>query len=101
MVRRGKIDQLPRVAEEFRRLDDDRRRIVHAVATSATPLEPSEVSALTARLEQMTGGKVELAVETDPSLLGGFVVRVGDRLIDWSVRGRLERLRNQLVSGAF
>ncbi len=101
IVRRGKIDQLPRVAEEFRRLDDDRRRIVHAVATSATPLEPSEVSALTARLEQMTGGKVELAVETDPSLLGGFVVRVGDRLIDWSVRGRLERLRNQLVSGAF
>jgi F-type H+-transporting ATPase subunit delta len=101
MVRRGKIDQLPKVAEAFRRLDDDRKGIVHAVATSATPLEPSEVSALTARLEQMTGGKVELAVETDPSLLGGFVVRVGDRLIDWSVRGRLERLRSQLVSGAF
>ena len=101
MVGRGKIDQLPRVAEEFRRLDDERQGIVHAVATSATALEPAEVSALTARLEQMTGGKVELVVETDPSLLGGFVVRVGDRLIDWSVRGRLERLRNQLVSGAF
>ena len=48
----------------------------------------------------MTGGKVELTVETDPSVLGGLVVRVGDRLIDGSVRGRLERLRSQLVSGA-
>ena len=47
MVRRGKIDQLPRVAEEFRRLDDERRGIIHAVATSATPLDRSEVSALT------------------------------------------------------
>jgi F-type H+-transporting ATPase subunit delta len=100
MVRRGRIEDLPRVAAEFRRLDDQRNGVTHAIATSATPLEPSEVEALTARLVQMTGGKVELAVETDPSLLGGLVVRVGDRLIDGSVRGRLERLRNQLVSGA-
>ncbi len=48
----------------------------------------------------MTGGRIELEQEVDPSLLGGLVVRVGDRLIDGSVRGRLERLRNQLVSGA-
>ena len=67
---------------------------------SAAPLEPAEVKALTARLEQMTGGRIELEQEVDPSLLGGLVVRVGDRLIDGSVRGRLERLRNQLVSGA-
>jgi F-type H+-transporting ATPase subunit delta len=100
MFRRGRIEDLARVAAEFRRLDDRRNGITNAVATSATPLEPSEVEALTARLEQMTGGKVELVVETDPSLLGGLVVRVGDRLIDGSVRGRLERLRNQLVSGA-
>jgi F-type H+-transporting ATPase subunit delta len=100
MVRRGRIEDLTRVAAEFRRLDDERKGIIHAVATSALPLEPSEVKALTARLEQMTGRKVELAVETDPSLLGGIVVRVGDRLIDGSVRGRLERLRSQLVSGA-
>ena len=44
--------------------------------------------------------RVQLDVEVDPSLLGGLVVRVGDRLIDGSVRSRLERLRNQLVSGA-
>ena len=100
LIRRGRIDQVPRIAAEFRRLDDERRGIVHAVATSASALEPAEVTALTQRLEQLTGGTVELTVVTDPSLLGGFVVRVGDRLIDWSVKGRLERLRNQLVSGA-
>ncbi len=101
MVRRGRIGDLDRVAAEFRRLDDERRGIVHAVATSAAPLDPAEVKALAARLEAMTGRTVELTVGIDPSLLGGIVVRVGDRLIDGSVRGRLERLRSQLVSGAF
>ena len=99
LVRRGRIEQLPRVAEEFRRLDDRRRGIVHATATSALPLTDTEIRALTARLEQMTGGKVALRTEVDESLLGGLVVRVGSRLIDGSVRGRLERLRNQLVAG--
>jgi F-type H+-transporting ATPase subunit delta len=100
MVRRGRIEALPRVAADFRRLDDLRNHVTTAIATSATPLKPAEVSALTSRLEQMTGGRVELDLQVDPSLLGGLSVRVGDRLIDGSVRGRLDRLRNQLVSGA-
>ena len=100
MLRRGRIDQLPRVAAEFRRLDNARQGITLATATSAAPLSPEDVRALTARMEQFTGGRVELDLQVDPSLLGGLVVRVGDRLIDGSVRGRLERLRNQLVSGA-
>ncbi|MDQ2966430.1 MAG: ATP synthase F1 subunit delta [Chloroflexota bacterium] len=100
MIRRGRVDDLGQVAADFGRLVDQRNGVVHATATSALPLDKAELSALTARLEQMTGGTVELAVEIDPSLLGGLVVRVGDRLIDGSVRGRLERLRNELVSGA-
>jgi F-type H+-transporting ATPase subunit delta len=99
-LRRGRIEELPRVAAEFRRLDDERQGITHAIATSATALTPDEVRALTARLEQSTGGRISLDVQVDPTLLGGLVVRVGDRLIDGSVRGRLERLRNQLISGA-
>lgn len=100
MLRRGRIEALPRLAAEFRRLDDERQGITHATATSASSLNPDEVRALTERLEQFTGGRVELDVQVDPGLLGGLVVRVGDRLIDGSVRSRLERLRNQLVSGA-
>jgi F-type H+-transporting ATPase subunit delta len=100
LLRRGRIEQLPRVATEFARLDDRRNGLTHATATSAAPLGAEEIRAITARLEQLTGGKVALETAVDPSLLGGLVVRVGDRLIDGSVRGRLERLRNQLASGA-
>ena len=100
LLRRGRIEELGRVAAEFRRLDDRRQGITHATVTSAAPLTPDEVRALTARLEQSTGGRIALETEVDESLLGGLVVRVGDRLIDGSVRGRLERLRNQLISGA-
>jgi F-type H+-transporting ATPase subunit delta len=100
LLRRGRIEELPRVAAEFRRLDDDRQGIIRATATSAAPLTPDDVRVLTARLEQSTGGRIALDVQVDPSVLGGLVVRVGDRLIDGSVRGRLERLRNKLVSGA-
>jgi F-type H+-transporting ATPase subunit delta len=100
LVRRRRIEQLPRVAAEFARLDDRRQGITHATATSAAPLTDLEVRALTARLEQMTGGRVTLATDVDETLLGGIIVRVGDRLIDGSVRGRLERLRYQLASGA-
>jgi F-type H+-transporting ATPase subunit delta len=100
LVRRGRIEDVPRIADEFRRLDNIRLGVTPARAVSAAALEPAEVSALIARLEQMTGGRIELEQDVDPSLLGGLVVQVGDRLIDGSVRGRLERLRNQLVSGA-
>jgi F-type H+-transporting ATPase subunit delta len=100
LLQRGRIDLLPRVAQEFARLDDLRLGVVHATATSAAPLQPDEVRAMTAGLEGLTGGRVELTTNVDPSLLGGVVVRLGDRLIDGSVRGRLQRLRSQLASGA-
>ena len=99
LVRRNRIEQLPRVAAEFRRLDDRRNGLTHATATSAAPLGADETKAITARLEELTGGRIALETAVDLSLLGGVVVRVGDRLIDGSVRGRLERLRGQLAAG--
>ncbi|HET9346629.1 MAG TPA: ATP synthase F1 subunit delta [Candidatus Limnocylindrales bacterium] len=99
LVRRGRIEQLPRVAAEFARLDDERNGLTHATATSAAPLGPEEVRAIAGRLEDLTGGQVALETDVDPSLLGGVVVRIGDRLIDGSVRGRLERLRGRLAAG--
>jgi F-type H+-transporting ATPase subunit delta len=99
LLRRGRSDALPRVAAEFARLDRARQGITQAIATSATPLEPAAVEALSARLTELTGGRIELTRRVDPDLLGGIVVQLGDRLIDGSVRGRLERLRHQLASG--
>ena len=100
LLRRGRLESLPAVVAEFTRFDNARQGIITATATSAAPLEPAEVRDLTARLEQLSGGRIELSQSVDPSLLGGIQVRLGDRLIDGSVRGRLERLRHRLASGA-
>jgi len=100
LVSRGRIERLPEVAREFRRLDRLREGITQAAITSATPLTEAEVSALTTQLTGMTGGRVEVSLSVDPELLGGVQVRLGDRLIDGSVRGRLERLRSKLATGA-
>jgi F-type H+-transporting ATPase subunit delta len=100
IVRRRRVEMLPQIAREFRRLYNKRAGIVEATAFSAAPLDGQELAALRSRLEQMTGGNVELETRVDESLLGGIQVRLGDQLIDGSVRGRLERLRNRLASGA-
>ena len=100
LVRRGRIELLPEVAAQLRRLYDQRQGIVKATVTSAAPLTEAETIALRERLAGMTGGRVDLSVQVDPAILGGVMVRLGDRLIDGSVRGRLERLRTRLASGA-
>ena len=93
MIRRGRFELLPAVIREFWRLYRSREGIVEATVTSAVELGPDELEALQERLVAITGERIELQPEIDPELLGGVQVRVGDRLIDGSVRGRLERLR--------
>ncbi len=99
LARRGRIDTLPAVAAHFDRLLDQSRGIVAATVTSAAPLSPDEAEAVGSRVQAMTGKQVRLTTAVDPDLIGGLVVRVGDQWIDASVRGRLERLRDQLVAG--
>ena len=100
LVARGRVDRLPVVAAEYRRLLNARRGVVEAVATTASALTQDETEALTRKVAQMTGRTVDLRVEVDEALIGGLTVRVGDTLYDASVRGRLERLRERLVAGA-
>jgi F-type H+-transporting ATPase subunit delta len=100
LLRRGRIDLAPRVAVEFRRLYNRREGITTAIVTSHAPLGPDERAALEGRLGEMTGGRVRLSYHVDEALIGGVAVRLGDRLIDGSVRGRLERLRTQLAASA-
>jgi F-type H+-transporting ATPase subunit delta len=100
MVRRGRFEQLPGVSREFRRLHLRREGIVEATVTTASAMETADVEALRQRLETLTGKRVELQPLVDQRLLGGVSVRIGDRLIDGSVRGRLERLRTELSTFA-
>ena len=96
---RGRLTLLPAIAVQYVRLLDRSRGVVAATVTSAAPLDADEMAAVQSRIETMTGRTVRLAPMVDPALMGGLTLRVGDRLIDASVRGRLERLRDQLVAG--
>ena len=100
LAKRGRLSILPRVANEFKRLIDREHGVVVANVTSAQPLEPAELAAIAERVAAVAGARVEVHAAVDPALIGGLTVRVGDRLIDASVRGRLSRLRESLVAGA-
>jgi F-type H+-transporting ATPase subunit delta len=100
ILRRRRLESVGDIAHEFRRLYNRRAGITEALATSAAELDEQEVGALRQRLERMTGGTIDLTLRVDPQLLGGIQVRLGDLLIDGSVRGRLERLRSRLESGS-
>jgi F-type H+-transporting ATPase subunit delta len=99
LAERGRLDLLPEIALEYDELLKRHRGIVTAIVTSAVPLTADESRALEERLRAMTGATVELEPRIDPGLIGGLTVRIGDRLLDGSVRGRLERLREQLIAG--
>jgi len=100
LAQRGRIDRLPAVEAEYRRLLDRERGVVEARVTSAAALTADETKAVQAWVARTTGKTVNLAATVDESLIGGLTVRVGDTLLDASVRGRLERLRTELLTGA-
>lgn len=99
LVSRGRASVLPRVSEEYARRLNTHRGIVTATVTSAVPLTADQTAAIRSRVETMAGSAVELHTVVDPGLLGGLTIQVRDRLLDASIRGRLERLRDQLHAG--
>jgi len=99
LVERGRAAMLGRVADEFTRQLNRHRGIVVATVTSAAALTTDETAEIRSRVEAMAGSTVDLRTEVDPALLGGLTVQIGDRLLDASIRGRLERLRDQLHTG--
>jgi F-type H+-transporting ATPase subunit delta len=93
LIRRGRFDELGAVVREFRRLDARRKGVVEAIVSAALPLDDADRAAMDERMAAMTGQDIRMEEQVDPALLGGVQVRLGDRLIDGSIRGRLERLR--------
>ena len=98
LARRGRFGSLAAVAADFTRLLNRRNGIVEALVTSAAPLTARDSDAIRDRVADMTGSKVDLRAEVDPALIGGITIKVGDQLLDASVRGRLERLRERLLT---
>jgi F-type H+-transporting ATPase subunit delta len=94
--------RLPLFSEILKHLErelDERQGLAEAQVSSARQLSDPEKQMLEAEITKMTGKKVRARYEQDASLLGGAVVRVGSTIYDGSVKGQLERIREQLVEG--
>ncbi len=96
LVAKGRSGDARAVAEAFARLADEHDGVAHANVTTAVELSPDQVDAIAARLSQSLGKQVRARAVVDPSIIGGVVVRVGDKLVDGSIRTRLKRLRKEL-----
>lgn len=97
LVEKRREGILPAVSVGYRALADQARGMVRAQAVVASDLEAEQQQELVAGLQQRTGKQIELTVRVDPQILGGIVVRLGDTVIDGSVRGALERLRERML----
>ena len=86
-----------RIQREYESLWEDLNRLLPVEVTSAVELDASTVRDIGARIEEQTGRKVELTSTVAPDILGGIVVRVGNQVLDASIRNRLDTLRRQVV----
>lgn len=84
------------ILDQYQSLRDDQRGIVDAEVTVARPLADEDRDALVKALEEKTGKDVRLHLEEDSDLIGGLVIRIGDRVFDGSVRRQLNALHDRL-----
>ncbi len=89
-----------RIRREYERLWAEANRVLPVQVTSAIELDEATTQSIGASIGQSTSRKVTLTTRVDPDILGGIVVRVGNSILDASIRSRLEQLRKQVASAA-
>ncbi len=97
LLRRGRTALGPQIAQAYQEILDRQKGISHATVTSAVALSDSELAAVRDKLTEITGGEVVVGTQVDERIIGGLVVRIGDRLIDGSTRSRLSALKQRLA----
>ncbi|NOQ43535.1 MAG: ATP synthase F1 subunit delta [Dehalococcoidia bacterium] len=97
VVARGRLDLVADMVIEYGQLVDERRGIAHAEVATAVPIELEDKDKLIRYLSDLVGLKIVLTERVDPSIIGGLVARVGDKIIDGSTRSRLLALRESLL----
>ena len=93
-----RISLMEAIEDDFRAMSYKEQGIVIADVTTASPLPKTQQKALKTKLAEVTGKKIELRLHEDAELLGGIVVKIGDKRIDGSVKGRLYSLTRQLMN---
>jgi F-type H+-transporting ATPase subunit delta len=91
-----RLSSLPAISRELDAMIEAKAGRVAAEITSAKPLDPAQMSQITAALEKLSGKKITVTKKEDPELLGGVVAKVGDTVYDGSLRTQLRTLRDEL-----
>jgi len=100
LARRRQLGRLPVISEAVHEALDARNQISLVRVSTPTEIGPEERSKIEAQASAIAGGSVRVTYDIDPSLVGGVTLRVRDLLIDGSVKGRLARMREQILSAA-
>jgi ATP synthase F1 delta subunit len=100
LAERHRMPVIFRVRRDLDALWAEENKLLPVSVTSAVELDDELVSDIGKRIEEQAGRRVELSSSVDPDLLGGLVVRVGNMVLDASLRNRLERLRKQVLRTA-
>jgi F-type H+-transporting ATPase subunit delta len=95
---RGRAGALSETIHAFEQLVDERLGFVHAEVRSAYALTSTQQQALSAELSRLAGKQVRMKFVSDPDLIGGVTARLGSKLYDGSVRGRLAKMRDSLTT---
>lgn len=98
VVQRELVDAMPNIARELERLVLDYRQEAVAQVTTAAPLDEALQTVVRQALEKATGKHIIMQTRIDPSIMGGVVARVGDQVIDGSIRYRLSALQRDLLA---
>lgn len=100
VVQRELVEAMPNIARELEQLVLNYKNQAVAKVTTATKIDDAQMTLIKKALEQRTGKTILIESRVEPAILGGVVARVGDQIIDGSIRNRLNALRQQLLTSA-
>jgi ATP synthase F1 delta subunit len=101
LIENHRMPVIFRTQRAFERLWERENRLLPVDITSAIELDEATTGSVAQRIGESTGRRVTLTTRVDPAIIGGIVVRVGNSILDASIRNRLEQLRKQVAQGAF
>jgi len=100
LAERHRLPATFRIRRSFDELWREEHKMLPVEVTSAVELDEGLVRSIGERIQERTGRRIELTSRVDPDIIGGLVLRVGNKVLDASVHGRLQRLRKQIVRAA-
>ncbi len=99
LAREGALDRLPEIIQAFEGYSQGETRVLNSEVTSAVPLSEQQQAHIISELRERYGDRLEVRFGVDPSLIGGLIIRVGDQVLDNSLRARISAVqRNMLAS---